>query len=207
MIIENLTSIRAITDENGNNIYRDYAIWTTGHSLGGALAQLLAYTLAGSDDIDDLPTPITAITYASPPVGNYKFRKSFQNYEMKGYLRHIRITAEGDIIPGFVKQTGVSVHLYQDRQAKIKYGKKINYKRRTLKAMVSRMVKNHDVDTYYERLLFESNRHILMMNFENLYEESGATDLFRKRSNRFSVFKKTFKSMKNDNGTKGCLWF
>ena len=57
--------------------YTEYDLYVTGHSLGGALAQLLAFILAGILEAKELPAKkVIAITYASPRVGN----KKFQNY-------------------------------------------------------------------------------------------------------------------------------
>eukprot|EP00957_Ditylum_brightwellii_P176326 13426654-Ditylum_brightwellii.AAC.1 len=57
-------------DTNGRD-YSDYSLYVTGHSLGGALAQLLAFTMAGTTQAQSfLPEgkPIIAVTYASPEV-------------------------------------------------------------------------------------------------------------------------------------------
>jgi hypothetical protein len=57
--------------------YPGYMIYTTGHSLGGALCTLLAFDLAGNDD-ERIPKPISCISFASPKVGNRKFANAFQ---------------------------------------------------------------------------------------------------------------------------------
>ena len=54
----------------------------TGHSLGGALTQLLAFVLAGSKEASFIPKPINAITFASPVLGKSgDFLKLFQELE------------------------------------------------------------------------------------------------------------------------------
>ena len=69
-IVDILREIRTKKDPNGNG-YKDYGIFVTGHSLGGALTQLLSFALAGSTITrDELPKPVIAITYGSPRVGS-----------------------------------------------------------------------------------------------------------------------------------------
>jgi Putative lipase essential for disintegration of autophagic bodies inside the vacuole len=108
--------------------HRDYKVYCTGHSLGGALAQLLAFQLAGEGSLEGFKTasPITAITFASPKVGNGGFRKAYQRLEKEGLIRHIQISNAGDIVPvlpsGFgYTQTGININLSQE-DMEISYG-------------------------------------------------------------------------------------
>ena len=71
------------------NEYPNYDIYISGHSLGGALATLFGYEI--SFDIDK---KINIISFASPRVGNYEFKKSFEN---KINLNHYRISNDQDI--------------------------------------------------------------------------------------------------------------
>jgi hypothetical protein len=52
-----------------------YSLYTTGHSLGGALSTLFAFEAAADDRI---LKPVTCINIASPKVGNLAFRRAFQ---------------------------------------------------------------------------------------------------------------------------------
>ena len=47
------------------------------HSLGGALASMLAFELAGRDE-DWIPKPVNCVTYASPFNGSSGFRDAFE---------------------------------------------------------------------------------------------------------------------------------
>ncbi|CAB9512211.1 Phospholipase A1-II 7 [Seminavis robusta] len=76
--------------------YPDYRIYCTGHSLGGALATLLAFELATSDDF---PKPVTCVSVASPKVGNISFLHAVQALEKMGDLRCIRVANKLDLIP------------------------------------------------------------------------------------------------------------
>ena len=67
-------------------------VWLTGHSLGGALAVLLAATLIESG------RHVTGLyTFAAPRVGNQDFAKRL-NYELRRKA-HWRIVNQGDLVP------------------------------------------------------------------------------------------------------------
>jgi hypothetical protein len=71
------------------------------NSLGGALTSLMAFYLSGSGRLQDVlkGRPVTAISFASPQVGDNGYNKAFQALESKGDLQHIRISNQGDLIP------------------------------------------------------------------------------------------------------------
>jgi len=107
--------------------YKDYDLYITGHSLGGALTQLLAFTLAGRLEMDGLPTNIrvNAISYASPRVGNKAYQDAFTALENNGKLRHVRVSNEGDVVAvapsiGFW-QTGLNLHVNPDGMMDVNY--------------------------------------------------------------------------------------
>ena len=104
--------------------YSEYDLYVTGHSLGGALTQLCAFTLAGSEKSSFIPKPINAVSFASPVVGNGDFVEEHQKLEMDGKLRHIRVSNEGDVVPitllGF-EQTGVNFHVKEGEEMEVAY--------------------------------------------------------------------------------------
>ena len=52
-----------------------YAVYITGHSLGGALATMFSCKLAGGgSSYDDIPRPITCVTWAAPFSGTEGYR-------------------------------------------------------------------------------------------------------------------------------------
>ena len=59
----------------------DYRLYITGHSLGGALSTLFAFTVAASNF--SIEKPITCVSCASPKVGGNCFRKAFQVRTLK----------------------------------------------------------------------------------------------------------------------------
>lgn len=75
-----------------------YQIYVSGHSLGGALASLLAYRLGGGKE-DWIPKPVNCITFSSPMVGSEGFRLAFEKLEEKGLVRYFRITNNEDVVP------------------------------------------------------------------------------------------------------------
>ena len=79
------------------DVHPDYTIQVTGHSLGGALATLLAFCLAC--ELDNIPNgPVTCVSFASPRVGNGNFGRAFQELEHRGRLRNIRVANEEDVV-------------------------------------------------------------------------------------------------------------
>ena len=58
--------------------YPGYQLYVCGHSLGGALAILLAFTLAATQDVPESPQPIKTITFACPPVGDKGYGRAFE---------------------------------------------------------------------------------------------------------------------------------
>jgi len=123
-IINVLKEVYAFKDESNGRDYSDYKLYITGHSLGGALTQLCAFVLAGSEKTAFIPKPINAISFASPIVGTSGFLKEYQKLERDGKLRHIRVSNQHDIVsaelPGY-KQTGVNFHVKKGEKMEVKY--------------------------------------------------------------------------------------
>eukprot|EP00986_Skeletonema_menzelii_P011071 scaffold5593_cov94-Skeletonema_menzelii.AAC.2 len=168
----------------------------TSSSLGGGLANLLAFKAAQLKAKDDesvkyLPKKITALTFASPVVGNEDYNKEFQYLEKKGNLRHIRVANEGDAVPTndiippfsfFLKgrtdvytQNGVNILLYSDAELEVGY--------RATKTFVSQfgpsVLTNHFLATYSKRIGVDleleanKNKKIYEQTVEELYKAAG----------------------------------
>ena len=160
-------------------------------SLGAGLANLLAFKAAQSKAKDDesveyLPEKITALTFASPVVGNEDYNKEFQYLEKKGVLRHIRVANKGDAVPTndivppfswFLKgstrvytQSGVNLLLNSDKELEVGY--------RATETFVSQFVgpeslRNHFTTTYDERVALEANKKVYQQTVEELYKAAG----------------------------------
>lgn len=72
---------------------KDYKLYVTGHSLGGALASLFAFEAAAEGKV---PLPVTCVSVASPRVGDESFQKAFSYLEHAGALRHLRVAHAQD---------------------------------------------------------------------------------------------------------------
>ena len=169
--------------------YKDYELVVTGHSLGGALAQLCSYVLAGLPEKDlnfTIPKPIKAVTFASPVVGNEEFFKSYQDLENAGKIRHLRVSNKKDFITGdppFFKkfvQTGVNIHLRPREAAEVKYGntKSVLSQLNPFRPMAAHKISPAYDQGYHARLYAKDkksgefvNNDILDKNIEEIYDE------------------------------------
>lgn len=79
-------------EELANDYGKTRTIWCTGHSLGAAMATILAYRLQRTEDC---PNPQALFTYGSPRVGNKEYVKGI---ESTGVL-HFRFVNNCDIVP------------------------------------------------------------------------------------------------------------
>lgn len=81
----------------------DYRVYVTGHSLGGALATILSFKIAGSGESDEesvpIPKPVTCITWAAPFAGTTGFRTATEHLEREGLLRSLRVSNSYDVVP------------------------------------------------------------------------------------------------------------
>jgi len=121
---------------------KDFKLYVTGHSLGGGLANLVAFRVAqlkaaDHESVKFLPKKVTALTFAAPVAGNYDYNKEFQALEKMGILRHIRVSNEGDVVPTneialpfrlamagdtyAYTQNGVNLHLLPDKEMVVGY--------------------------------------------------------------------------------------
>ncbi|KAL3826914.1 hypothetical protein ACHAXA_005994 [Cyclostephanos tholiformis] len=89
------TEITKIVEEvmHGTPAHKNYKLYVTGHSLGGALATLFGFYVASSSVV---PFPVTVVSVASPRVGNIAFARTFAEMESQGKIRHLRIANYGD---------------------------------------------------------------------------------------------------------------
>jgi hypothetical protein len=115
-----------------------YEVFVMGHSLGGALATLYGYHIS-----KQTPRPITIISFASPRIGNYQFKKEF---ERCSNLHHYRFTNKRDIVPAFpmIRYHHVGEHIHMNGKRFMKgHGNSL---------FSSWSVKDHDIDSYYASL-------------------------------------------------------
>lgn len=157
-IVEVLKETRTKKDPNGDEFeYKDYNIFVTGHSLGGALMQLLSFGLAGS--------PLT--------------KDDFNHWKKEGTLRHIRVSNDGDhvavqpVIPPSMgySQTGVNVHLFERKKADVGYR---NQRSAYSAIQFSNPLTMHLLPSHFSRLVENGNNDdLLKRSVEDFYEEYG----------------------------------
>lgn len=90
-----------------------YQLYTTGHSLGGALATLAAYLFVHETCLERI---IKVASFGSPRVGNRAWQQSFDEHRD---LVHMRVTNRHDMITtlpyiGYY-HTGHQIHLNEDQ--------------------------------------------------------------------------------------------
>ncbi|KPA80501.1 putative lipase domain protein [Leptomonas pyrrhocoris] len=100
--------LRAIVEEDRNIVYR---IFTTGHSLGGALASLSAYSITAVLRRMDYPIPeVTVYTYGQPRMGN----RTFQRIYNKAVPRSFSVVNESDVVVSMTTFGGYHVGIEVD---------------------------------------------------------------------------------------------
>jgi hypothetical protein len=77
----------------------DMDLVITGHSLGGALATLMAMDVAANDLNSDY-TGMTCYTFGSPQVGDPTFAANFNNYVANGTILNYSVANGLDPVPG-----------------------------------------------------------------------------------------------------------
>jgi predicted lipase len=128
----------------------DFQVYITGHSLGGALATLFGYMIS-----DTIQNQIIVASFASPRVGNYKWKLAFDSKEN---LTHYRITNKRDIITAFpyykyyhvginIQLSDTKCHTFDQSYIKNWYDESI---------LTCWSAYEHDCDLYYDRLLKNS---------------------------------------------------
>jgi hypothetical protein len=112
-----------ICDDLQSLVEDDYNVYITGHSLGGALATLFSFKLAGAGAKTDwAPRPLTCITYSAPFSGSKSYRAAFEQLELDGLVRSLRVNNGEDIVPALppfslgkkkktMKHTGINLRL------------------------------------------------------------------------------------------------
>lgn len=128
-------------------------VWFTGHSLGAAMATIMAYRFANYDMV---PTPSGLFTYGSPRVGD----RTFINYFNTLPFEHHRWVNDGDVVtkipfaPLFY-HCGTMHHIDSKGNVVLNYERTFNPLRllgltspRALLNMVIGDVKDHGSDNY-----------------------------------------------------------
>lgn len=126
--------------------YPDFAIYVTGHSLGGALSTLFGYMLS-----NEMANQITVVSFASPRVGNYAWKQAFN---AKENLTHYRVTNNRDIVTALpfyrYHHVGHNLRLLNENYKLIERDSPRKCWEETL--FTCWKVSEHDCELYYNRL-------------------------------------------------------
>jgi len=127
------------------NIYTDYKLYLTGHSLGAGLSLLFGYKLSKK-----IKNNICIVGFAGPRVGNKKFKKDLESIKN---LECYRITNEKDIVTAFpfinFYHVGHNIRLYDNE---IKIFMNSNYGKFDFTIFKCYSIKEHFCEAYYNRL-------------------------------------------------------
>ena len=135
---EIVDTVKHLLDE-----YSGFQIFVTGHSLGSALGTLFCYMLSF-----EIPNDVVVVSFASPRVGNYKWKESF---ESKSNLKHYRITNKRDVITAvpYYKYYHVGHHICLSDDSFSQNSTRNWYDETVLTCW---SVYEHACDVYYSRL-------------------------------------------------------
>jgi predicted lipase len=124
--------------------YPKYQLYVTGHSLGAALATLFSYCLTNK-----IINTIRLVTFGSPRVGNYYWKKSFETSN----IVHYRVSNNRDVITAvpffWFYHVGMSINLEKEFH---KYT--ITNKSKIFNFSLLRRfsVRDHNCCNYYEKI-------------------------------------------------------
>ncbi|ESL05565.1 lipase domain protein [Trypanosoma rangeli SC58] len=128
---------------NPSTVYR---VFCTGHSLGGALATLCAYSVCRLLRQNNYAlAEVTVYTYGQPPIGN----KAFQTAYNKAVPRTFRVVNESDVV-GSISMYGSHVGVEVDIDRHGNYICKPTYMERLFRPMKGKgfAVENHLMESY-----------------------------------------------------------
>lgn len=170
--------VNDILDVYSNDEYKDFDLYVTGHSLGGALCTLAAFKLAASRKLNDVRKPITAVSLASPFVGDDGFNNAFQFLERNGKLRHLRVSNEKDAVTvslslGGYTHSGINLHLSEEG---VEFGYR-NLKSFWSQARLSSGTR-HGLMDYWERLKLDEVK-LRGTSIDELYGDESLVGDFR----------------------------
>ena len=126
-------------------LHPDYEFFVTGHSLGGALCTLCGFLLA-----HEIPNKVHVVSFASPRIGDIKWREAF---DKKENLTHHRISNQRDIVTSapfaWFKHVGDNIRIKDDCY---KWFPGYTYSWWDVSLFKCFSISDHNCDLYYERL-------------------------------------------------------
>lgn len=136
--------VSEVKDFLNDEKYKKFDVYVTGHSLGGALATLFGYLIAG-----EINNFVTVVSFASPRVGNYEWRRLFDE---RSNVCHYRITNERDMITALpiwnYCHVGTNIRMYDKNKKYIDEYPCFEYS-----ILSCWSLKDHSYDLYFKRVL------------------------------------------------------
>eukprot|EP00536_Pseudo-nitzschia_multiseries_P013644 jgi/Psemu1/261579/estExt_Genewise1Plus.C_5950030 len=165
-----------------------YSVYVTGHSLGGALATLFAFQIAGAGpEYNFLPRPVNLISYAAPFSGTSGYRKAYEQMELNGLIRNLRVTVDNDLVPSLaplsigrlrsMKHTGINLRLKENGYSLLHSSEDglVNKINNSLIKPFWGMLYYHALDTYDERMN-ANMKDLNSMKLDDLYKDPKIVD-------------------------------
>lgn len=161
-----------------------YSLYVTGHSLGGALATMFSFKIAGAGKKRDwVPRPVNCITYAAPFSGSGGYRDAFEQEEKDGWLRSLRINNGEDSVPtvpstslGIIKRNmkhpGMNLRL-TDKGMRISHSSNVglmNALRNSIFKPIWKALTWHGLALHEERMKYNIDR-LTSTKLDDLYKD------------------------------------
>mmetsp|Transcript_27822 Transcript_27822/g.65399 ORF Transcript_27822/g.65399 Transcript_27822/m.65399 type:complete len:414 (-) Transcript_27822:309-1550(-) len=162
-----------------------YSVYVTGHSLGGALATLFSFKLAGAGKMADfIPRPVSCMTYAAPLSGCSGFRTAFEHMEKDKLLRCLRVNNDGDIVPAIppvsilrlrtLKHVGINLRLFKPPTGYLREHSSRRGSRTALRNSIFKPVwdvsNQHNRETHFTRMV-DNKKELSSIKLDELYDD------------------------------------
>ena len=177
------TEVTRVLAENNH-----FELWVTGHGLGGSLSTLFAFFISAQQDI---PKPVSLISFASPLVGDNSWQKAFMMLEKNETLRHLRVTVREDFVPtvpyasplltqwGDYQHTGIRLNLYKNQTVSLQHSYKLPLRRgaRNVTKKITDTLPWHELGMYDSRLR-QALKALDGLTLPGLYEDANVCGAF-----------------------------
>ena len=156
-----------------------HRLFVTGHGVGAAMAQIVAFFLTFKSK--DIPLPVSSIGFSTPRVGDAAFWRACQLMEMAGKFRTLRVTQASDSMPIY---PSAKEYIHAGHQvlldASTKAGPKASYP--TVKddgvarlGRFGKKPKDYKEPKDYMSMIEKNKDPLMKMHLNRLYEDIGVS--------------------------------
>ncbi|KAL7560896.1 hypothetical protein ACA910_008178 [Epithemia clementina (nom. ined.)] len=167
--------------------YPKHRIFVTGHGMGAAMGQILAFFLTFKNQDQDIPLPISSISFSTPRVGDVKYWRACQLMEIAGKLRTCRVSVAADSMPLY---PSAKEYLHAGHQVLLEKGKapKASYPTAQDDGVMrftrfGKKTKDYKEPKDYLELIEANKEKLMDMHLNKLYEDIGVQSFRIKSSN------------------------